>query len=134
MNSIEKINFLDELGQKTVIWQRGESSGISEFTKYNFTKNDFKKIQEIIKDEFLLVLPKENTMGLIDGYDVHDLQGKLLLRFGEPNLPKDCGYTLEKLFKQLVRSEQNVEIHKQLKGENKIQVELQETFAAYCCS
>lgn len=142
MNPLEKLSFLEELNKKTVTWHHGvlqpNMGGnpmhikTSEFTRYVISESDFKKVLKIIHDEILLVVPKETLMGYIEGYDVRDLQYKLLLRFGEKNIPKESGFTLQKLFTCLVRSRQNVEICKQLDAEGLKGCIIKKTFEDYC--
>ncbi len=141
MNSAEKLNLLKGLHEKTVTWSStplhpnlsGKTflTDISQFTKYVIPKGDFKKTLEIVKDELLLILPKENLMGYIEGYDILDLDGKLILRFGESNIPKEAGFTLEKIFETYVVSDENLEIHQQLRAEKKINCEIHENFEQY---
>ncbi|MBU0627465.1 hypothetical protein KKG31_02585 [Patescibacteria group bacterium] len=129
MSKIEELNFIEELGEKTTT-----GKGSCEFTNYKIHKSDFKKILGIIKSHDLLVLPKESAGGSIEGYDVLSLQGKLILRFGEKNLPpKECGFTLEKLFTQLVRDKDNLFIYEILKEDKIIQMELPESFTEVKC-
>jgi len=142
MNPLERLSFLEQLNQKTVTWHDGvlqPNMGAgpihiktSEFTDYVISKPDFKKVLEIIHDEILLVIPKETLMGYIEGYDVRDLQYNLLLRFGEKNIPKESGFTLQKLFTCLVRSRQNIEICEQLREEGLKGFFIKKTFEDYC--
>ena len=138
-NSIENINFLRELNDKTIDYHDvtltpNISGGTftvkrARFTDYQISGNDFKKVLEIIQKELLLVFPQESLMGSIEGYLIIDLHAQLLLQFGTSNLPE--GYSLKKLF-HLCTSEQNKEILKQLMEEGILGGTIKEKFEDYC--
>ena len=138
--TMHNLLFLEDISKRTVIWRtthgilggKNSNGQMPEFTKYKIPKNDFKKIISIIKEEFFLVVPHENLMGAIDGYCIHDLDGKLLLIFGESNLPTEYGFTLDKIFTSVVRTDQNLDIHAQLKKEKKVSCKIHKEFAEYC--
>ncbi|HBB04056.1 TPA: hypothetical protein DCZ39_04135 [Patescibacteria group bacterium] len=142
VRTIDNLSFLKALNEKTVKWNTGtltpNLSGRSfqithsEFTSYKIPKSDFKKVLEIVREECLLFLPHTTLTGFIDGYGVHDLDGQLVLLFGEQNIPKDCGFTLKKIFNSVFRSEQNLEIYKILENEATIVCTMHETFEQYC--
>jgi hypothetical protein len=140
--TVFNLNFLAQIAEKTVIWKptefqpnmEGEKipAKMSEFTAYAISKADFKKVLDIVHEETLVVLPKENLMGFLEGYDVCDLECKLILRFGEPNLPKDSGFTLEKLYASWVRSESNLELYELLKMDGKTLPKIHECAEQHC--
>ena len=65
------------------------------------------------------------------GYVVHDLDGKVLLEFGEKNIP--AGFTKEKLFVQICQSERNKSVLELLEGSGILAAKIPETFPE-CCS
>ena len=88
----------------------------SRLTKYCIDSKDFKKILDIIRKDLYLVVPQSGYLGFV-GYDVLDLNAKLVLRFGKVNLPKGY-YTSKRIFSSVVRSKQNIEIYNELKTKN----------------
>lgn len=142
VSTADNLSFLRDLNEKTVVWHTGtltpNLSGRSfqskhpEFLKYEIPKADFKKVFEIVREELFLVVPHTSLMGYINGYSVRDLEGKLILLFGEQNIPKNCGFTLKKIFTSVFRSEQNMEIYQVLNADKKISIEMHEEFEQYC--
>lgn len=136
----QNLAFLRSIAKKTVRWNETESypniSGgpvrqkDSTFTKYRIDPEDFKKVLDIIRTDFYLIMPQSGYLGFI-GYDVLDLKAKLVLRFGVGNLPKDCYYTPKRIFSSLVRSKQNIEIYAELEKEKLFLPPLHESFENY---
>jgi len=137
--SILNLNFLEELNKKTVQYYDSQITPnitgktviiqMARFTKYPISKADFKRVLDIIKEELLLILPQENLMGSIDGYLIFDLRGKILLRFGESNLPDS--YTLKSIF-PYCQTEENKDILALLSDEEILTATVKKTFEEYC--
>lgn len=135
----ENLSFLRSIGKKTVKWHQAISypnvSGgpvkyhDSSFTKHRIDSKDFKKILDIIRKDLYLVVPQSGYLGFV-GYDVLDLNAKLVLRFGKVNLPKGY-YTSKRIFSSVVRSKQNIEIYNELKNQKLFLPPLHEEFEDY---
>jgi hypothetical protein len=136
----ENIKFLKDLHLKTTkkvptsftpnISEKTYQGYFFDFTDYVLSHEEFDKIFSIIEEELLLILPKENIMGYIEGYDVRDLDGELLMRFGEKNLPE--GRDLRKIF-LICKSNQNEVILKELHKEKKLtHIYIMQKFENYC--
>ena len=105
--SILNLNFLEELNRKIIKYYDEDevvpnitSATVTiqkvHFAKYQIPKADFKRVLDIIKEELLLIVPQESSMGAVEAYIIFDLQGQILLRFDESNLPDS--YTLKSIF------------------------------------
>ena len=122
----ENIDFLKNLHFKTTnivsstlttnISKTTYRSSIVYFRNYVITNEDFEKIFKIIQEELLLIIPKENLMGFVDGYTIYGLDGELILMFGKENLPK--GKDLTKIF-DYCHTEQNKLILNELQKKKK---------------
>lgn len=121
----ENLAFLVALSEKTV---ESDVSGAVKFTSYRISSEDFQKVIDVICGNYLL-MPKTGFMGLIDGYDVINKEGKLILRFGEKNLPAE--YTLREVFLSIVRSAENLQFHQKLFEQKKVFEIIESKFGDY---
>lgn len=137
--STENLSFLKALNKKVVRWSplqeqppAGKSALTStEFTNVCLSKQEFKRILEIITEELLVMLPQTHLEKGLVGYVVHDVDGRVVLEFCEKNIPE--GFSMEKLFSQICNSPQNKELLQQLADEGIMAAKLPKTFQE-CCS
>lgn len=102
------------------------------FTPYKLSKEELKKIRNVVTKQEILVFPKENPTQGIEGYllfnvDIHTKKKTLELAFGGTQLPNGC--TLKALFRPLCHSEKNQRLLILADGDRR---KIKEKFEEYC--